>query len=477
MDSLAKGGCAVGGVYDLLVIGAGPGGYVAAIRAAQLGMRVACADKNELGGTCLNVGCIPSKALLDSSELYYQAGKSFGKHGIRLGSVDLDIPAMMKRKETIVKTLTGGVAGLFRRNKVDILRGRARILKPGAAEIAGADGGTQTVEAKRILIATGSEPVELPFLKFDGTHIVSSAEALRFEKVPDRLIVIGAGAVGLELGSVWSRLGAEVLVVEFKDSILPGMDREMTGKLQQALETQGLKFRLGSSAKSAETADGKVKLTVETGSETTVEECGKVLVSVGRRPHTEGLGLEDIGVKTDSRGRIEVNERYETNVEGIYAIGDVIPGVMLAHKAEDEGIAAAELMAGKAGHVNYNAIANVVYTHPELASVGISGQEAEERGLRVRTGRFPLTANGRAQCMDETAGLVKILADAKTDKALGIHILAPRASDLIAEGSLAMEFGASAEDIARTVHAHPTLTEAVKEAALAVDGRAIHIAK
>ncbi len=460
--------------FDLLVIGAGPGGYVAAIRAAQLGMRVACIEKESLGGTCLNVGCIPSKALLESSELLYQARTTFPRHGIRTGPVDHDLSAMMKRKEGIVKTMNRGVKGLFRKNKVEHIEGNARLTGPGSVEVE-RNGGVESLKGDRILIATGSAPVELPDLPFDGVHVLSSTEALSLPKTPERLVVIGAGAIGLELGSVWSRLGSEVLVIELMNHILPGMDLEMTRQLQKSLEKQGLVFQLGARAKSSVVRKGKIQLTVEHGTETQEEGCDHVLVAVGRRPNTGGLGVEEVGVDMDEKGRVMVNENYETNLAGVYAIGDVIPGPMLAHKAEEEGIAAVELMAGKGGHLNYEAIPNVVYTSPELASVGMTEEIAKEKGIQVRVGKFPFIANGRAHALESTEGLVKVISHSRTDRLLGMHILGVRASEIIAEGAVAIEFSASSEDIARSVHAHPTLPEAIKEAALAVAGRGIHI--
>jgi dihydrolipoamide dehydrogenase len=459
--------------FDLLVIGAGPGGYVAAIRAAQLGLRVACVDKEPaLGGTCLRIGCIPSKALLDSSELYWQTRRHLDVHGIRVGEVTLDLGAMMARKDRVVKTLTGGVDLLFRKNRVTRLTGRARIEAPGRVVIEGADAGT--IEAGRILVATGSEPAPLPGVEFDGRHVVSSDEALAFDTVPRRLLVVGAGAVGLELGSVWARLGAEVRVVEMMDRIVPGMDEEMARALQKTLERQGLRFALSAAVRKAIVQDGEVEVTVEASGTTSAERWERVLVAIGRRPFTAGLGLGEVGVRLDERGRVEVDDHFETSVRGIFAIGDVIAGPMLAHKAEEEGIACVERMAGQAGHVNYEAIPSVVYTWPELAAVGRTGQECRAAGRDVRTGTFPFIANGRARAAEARDGLVKIVADAGTDRVLGVHILGPRASDLIAEAAIAMEFGASAEDIARTSHAHPTFAEAVREAALAVAGRSLH---
>jgi dihydrolipoamide dehydrogenase len=460
-------------LFDLLIIGAGPGGYVAAIRAAQLGMRVACVEKDALGGTCLNVGCIPSKALLDSSELFYQARTVFGRHGIQVDHVGLDVSAMMSRKDQIVHTLAHGIAGLFRRHHVEAIQGTARILSPTAVEVRQHDG-VSVFNTRQILIATGSIPVALPALPFDGRHILSSTEALVLPEVPTQLVVIGAGAVGLELGSVWSRLGAEVRIIEFTDGILPGMDRDMTVQLQRLLDNQGLAFHLQTRVESAEVRDGTVCLTLKSSAEPRTVECDRVLVAVGRRPYIEGLGLGELGMALDAQGRIVVNRRFETSAPGIYAIGDVIGGPMLAHKAEEEGLAAVEGMAGQARSVSYLAIPNVVYTFPELASVGLTEAEAHARGFAVRVGRFPLAANGRAQCLDATDGLVKVVGDARTDRLLGVHILAARASDLIAEGAVAIEFAASVEDLALSVHAHPTLPEAIKEASLAVLKRAIH---
>ncbi|MGB7158995.1 MAG: dihydrolipoyl dehydrogenase [Tepidisphaeraceae bacterium] len=461
--------------FDLIVIGAGPGGYVAAIRAAQLGMNVACVEKDDsLGGTCLNVGCIPSKALLDSSELFSQAKTHFHHHGIKTADVQLDLAAMMARKVGVVSSLTRGVAGLFKKNKIQHVIGTGRITGIGAVEVTNDAGDKRVITAGKILVATGSAPIELKSLPFDGKHIVSSDEAIAFTEVPKKLLVIGAGAIGLELGSVWSRLGSEVVVIEFLDRILPLMDREMTSALQRSLEKQGLKFRLNTGAQSATVRGNRVELTWKSGDNVEVEDCDKVLVAIGRRPYSESLGLRELGVAMDPRGFVTVDRHFETNIEGIYAIGDVIGGAMLAHKAEEEGVACAELMVGKAGHVNYLAVPNVVYTFPELASVGLTEEEAKAKHGEVRVGKFPFTANGRARAMDATEGMVKIVGDAKTDRLLGMHILGARASDLIAEGAVAIEFASSVEDIARSVHAHPTLPEAIKEAALAVERRAIH---
>jgi dihydrolipoamide dehydrogenase len=460
--------------YDLIVIGAGPGGYVAAIRAAQLGMHVACIEKEPaLGGTCLNWGCIPSKALLDSSELFHEAKTSFAKHGIKTGEVSLDLAAMMARKDGVVQTLNRGVATLFKKNKIDYLRGTGKFTSPTTVEVDGSDG-KLTLTAKNIIIATGSAPVELASMKFDGKYFINSTDALALPEVPKKLVVIGAGAIGLELGSVWRRLGSEVVVIEFMDRILPLMDREMTSQLQRMLEKQGIVFRLKTGAESASVENGRVKLNWKSETETGTEECDAVLVSVGRRPYTEALGLEAVGGKLDKRGFVLVNDHFQTGVPGIWAIGDVIGGMMLAHKAEDEGIAAVEMIAGKAGHVNYRAIPSVVYTFPELASVGMTEEEAAARG-EIRVGRFPMAALGRARAMGAAEGMVKIIGDARTDRLLGLHILGARASDIIAEGAVAIELASSLEDIARSTHAHPTMPEAIKEAAMAADKRAIHV--
>jgi dihydrolipoamide dehydrogenase len=464
--------------YDLVVIGAGPGGYVAAIRAAQLGMKVACVEKRAaLGGTCLNIGCIPSKALLDSSELYHLAKERFARHGIKVGSLGLDVPAMLARKDEVVKGLTNGVRSLFRKNKIDAVQGCARLASPTSVAVRAADGSESTIEAGHILLATGSAPVELPFVPFDGTHIVSSTEALGFEKVPSHLVVVGAGYIGLELGSVWKRLGAKVTVIEFLPRIVPLMDIEIGQLLFKSLSKQGLEFHLETKVTGAKIQGDKVTVSAEPkeGKALSVE-CDKVLVAVGRRPYTEGLGLDAVGVATDPKsGRVIVDKHFRTNLATVSAIGDLIEGPMLAHKAEDEGVAFAELLAGRAGHVDYNTIPSVIYTWPEVASVGITEEQAKERGLAYNVGKFPFLANGRAKAMDETEGLVKVLADAKTDRVLGVHIIGPRASDMIAEAVTTMEFAGSAEDIARTCHAHPTLSEAFREAALAVDKRAIHM--
>ena len=460
-------------MLDLVVIGAGPGGYVAAIRAAQLGMRVACIEKADaLGGTCLRIGCIPSKALLDSSELYREARERFAAHGIR-ADVSLDLSTMMRRKDQVVTGLTSGVSMLFKKNGVEHVRGSARIEAAGVVEVVRA-GSRQRLEARHLLIATGSAPATLPGFDVDGTHVVTSTEALAFDEVPSRLLVIGAGAVGLELGSVWARLGSDVHVVEMLDRVAAGFDADLATALQRSLERQGLTFRLSATAKGATVRDDRVEVTLDAGGQTSTEDFDRVLVAVGRRPFTDDLGLEALGVARDARGRVEIDARFQTSVPGIYAIGDVIRGPMLAHKAQEEGIACVELLAGQAGHVNYQAIPNVIYTSPELASVGWTDAEARTAGHEVRIGTFPFLANGRARALGERDGRVKIVADARTDRVLGVHVLGPRASELIAEATLAIEFSASAEDIARIAHAHPTLAEAVREAALAVDGRSIH---
>ncbi len=461
--------------FDLVVIGSGPAGYTGAIRAAQLGMRVACVEKDPpLGGTCLNVGCIPSKALLDSSELFHQARHGLGEHGVRTGDVSLDLPAMLARKDKIVHGLTQGIAGLFRKNKITRVAGTGRLAAANRVAVRGSNGEV-TLEAAHVLIATGSEPIPLPSLPFDGERIVSSTEALTLPQVPGRLLVVGAGAIGLELGSVWSRLGSEVLVVEFLDRIVPWADASMSKQLQRALTKQGLAFRLSTQAKAAERTGDGMRVTLAGPAEPPVIETDVILVAVGRRPYTEGLGARELGVAFDERGRIVVDERFATSLPGVYAVGDVIPGPMLAHKGEEEAVAAVEGMAGHPVHVDHDVIPNVVYTAPELASVGMTEEEARSRGHEVRVGTFPYQANARARCLGETEGGVKVIADAKTDRILGIHILAARASDLIAEAVLAMVYGASAEDVGRTIHAHPSLPEAIKEAALGVAGRSINI--
>lgn len=458
--------------HDLLVIGAGPGGYVAAIRGAQLGLNVACIEKEQaLGGTCLRIGCIPSKALLESSELFAEARDRFKMHGISLPEVKLELATMLHRKDEIVSGLTRGVAGLFKKNKVTRYQGHARLVGPGRVVVANSDGSTE-VSAKNILIATGSVSSTLPGIQPDGGRIGTSTEALSYDSIPKHLVVIGAGFIGLELGSVWRRLGAKVTVLEFLDRILPGMDSEIAGEAQKLFEKQGIEFRLGSRVISAK-VDGD-ECVVETEGAKPIR-CDRVLVAVGRKPNTDGLGLESVGIKSDAKSRIPVNEHFETTAKGIFAIGDVIPGPMLAHKAEEEGIACVERIVTGYGHVDYNTIPGVVYTQPEIASVGKIEDELKEAKIPYRRGVFPFRANGRAHSLGHVDGKVKVLAHAETDRILGVHILGPRAGDLIAEAAAAMVFGASSEDIARTCHAHPTLAEAFKEAALAVDGRTIHM--
>ncbi|MBM3529891.1 MAG: dihydrolipoyl dehydrogenase [Alphaproteobacteria bacterium] len=464
--------------YDLIVIGTGPGGYVCAIRAAQLGMKVAVVEKRVThGGTCLNVGCIPSKALLHASEMFEEAGHSFGKMGIVLDKPKLDLGAMLKFKDEAVDGNVKGVDYLLKKNKIDAVFGTGRIAAPGKVEVKSADGKTQTLESKNIVIATGSAVAPPRGVEIDGKRIVTSDHAIALDKVPGRLLVIGAGVIGLELGSVWRRLGAQVTVVEFLDRILPGLDAEVARQSQRLLEKQGLTFKLASKVTGVDSSGPTLKASVEpaVGGAAETIEADVVLVAIGRVPYTDGLGLDEIGVKKDNRGRVATDSHYATNVKGIYAIGDAIAGPMLAHKAEDEGMAAAELIAGHAGHVNYDVIPNVVYTFPEIASVGKTEEELKAAGVAYNAGKFPFTANGRAKANQKTDGFVKILADAKTDRVLGVHIVGADAGNMIAEAAVAMEFGASSEDIARTCHAHPTLPEAVKEAALAVAKRAIHM--
>ncbi len=464
--------------YDLIVIGTGPGGYVCAIRAAQLGMKVAVVEKRAThGGTCLNVGCIPSKALLHASEMFEEAGHSFAKMGIGVGAPRLDLTAMMKFKDEGVDGNVKGVAYLLNKNKIEAVHGAGRIAAPGKVEVKGADGKMQTLETKNIVIATGSGVAKLSGVEIDERRVVSSDRAIALDKVPQHLLVIGAGVIGLELGSVWRRLGSQVTVVEFLDRILPGLDSEVARQSQRILEKQGIAFRLGHKVTGVDSSGLTLKAKVEPakgGASETIE-TDVVLVAIGRVPFTDGLGLKEIGVALDERGRIKTDAHFATSVQGIYAIGDVIAGPMLAHKAEDEGMAVAEILAGQAGHVNYDVIPNVVYTFPEIASVGKSEDELKAANVAYNAGKFPFTANGRAKANQQTDGFVKILADAKTDRVLGVHIVGADAGNMIAEAAVAMEFGASAEDIARTCHAHPTLPEAVKEAALAVGKRAMHM--
>jgi dihydrolipoamide dehydrogenase len=457
--------------FDLVVLGGGPGGYVAAIRAAQLGMKVACVEKEDaLGGTCLRVGCIPSKALLDSSELYDQMRHKAEAHGFDVGDVAVDVPRMIQRKDSVVKANTDGIVYLFKKNKIEWIRGFGRLTSPETVEVQTAEG-PRTIRAEHIVLASGSVPVELPFLKFDHERIIDSTGALALQEVPEHLVVVGGGVIGLELGSVWRRLGSRVTILEMAPTILPGMDAEIVKQSDRIFRKQGFEIRTGTKVTGAERKGDKVVVSVE-GAEPL--EADYLLVAVGRRAYTEGMGFEEAGIRLE-RGVIQVDERYHTGVGSVYAIGDAIGGRMLAHKAEEEGVAAVENIAGKHGHVNYDAVANIVYTWPEIASVGMTEEEAKSRGGEYRVGKFPFSANGRARAMGETDGMVKVIADATTDRLLGLHILGPRASDLIAEAALAIEFQASAEDIARSVHAHPTLPEAVKEAALGVAGRAIHL--
>ncbi|HXZ02701.1 MAG TPA: dihydrolipoyl dehydrogenase [Stellaceae bacterium] len=465
--------------YDVIVIGGGPGGYVAAIRAAQLGLKTACVEKRgSLGGTCLNIGCIPSKALLQSSEKYEEARHGLAVHGVKVGEVALDLPAMMVHKDKVVADNTRGVEFLFKKNKVDYIKGAARFTAPGRLAVSPINGGAaQEFAAPSIIIATGSDVVPLPGIEIDETVIVSSTGALSLPAVPKNLVVVGAGYIGLEMGSVWRRLGSAVTVVEFLDRITPGMDGELARNLQRVLAKQGFAFRLGTKVVAARRDGQGVTLGLEPAQGGPREElkADVVLVAIGRRPYTEGLGLELAGVATDNTGRITVDDGFATNVKGIYAIGDVIAGPMLAHKASEEGVALAEHLAGQKGHVNYGAIPAVVYTWPEVATVGRSEEDLKAAGIAYKTGKFPFSANARARANADTEGFVKILADAKTDRVLGVHIIGPDAGTMIAEAVIAMEYGASAEDIARTCHAHPTLNEAVKEAALAAEGHPIHI--
>ncbi len=458
--------------FDLLILGGGPAGYVAAIRAAQLGLKTACVEREPaLGGTCLRVGCIPSKAMLESSEIFSASRHGLERHGVVLGPVQLDLARMLKRKDDVVGGLTRGIDGLFRKNGVTRLQGHARFTGPGAVTVTSSTGEAQTVTANHILIATGSRPSSLPGIEIDGSLIGTSTEALSYDAVPGHLVVIGAGYIGLELGSVWARLGSKVTVVEYLDRILPGMDREMADEAQKLLSKQGLEFRLGHKVQSARIEDGKAVVRCE-GRDPIVAD--RVLVAVGRTPNTLDLGLDTTGIRLDPRGRIDVDDRFRTSIPGHYAIGDVIRGAMLAHKAEEEGVACVEFIAGKHGHVDYDTIPGVCYTHPEIASVGKTEEQLKESGTPYKKGVFHYRANGRAHALGETDGRAKILSHAETDRILGVHILGARAGDLIAEAVVAMSFHASAEDLARCSHAHPTLAEILKEAALATDGRALH---
>jgi dihydrolipoamide dehydrogenase len=457
--------------HDLLVIGAGPGGYVAAIRAAQLGLNTACIDAEEaLGGTCLRVGCIPSKALLEASERYHQAGHALAEFGVKVSGVELDLPRMLERKAGIVKGLTQGVAGLFKKNKVTRYHGHGRIVGPGRVQVSGAD--NVEIDAKHVIIATGSKVAPLRGVELDGERIGSSTEALSYDRVPQHLVVIGAGYIGLELGSVWRRLGARVTVLEYLERILPGMDAEIAREAERTFEKQGIEFRLGARVTSATRSGDQVTVGIDGQDSVT---CDRVLVAIGRVPNTDDLGLGSVGIELDPRGRIPIDDHFRSYVPGFYAIGDVVRGPMLAHKAEEEGVACVEQIVTGFGHVNYDAIPGIVYTEPEIATVGRTEEELNAQGVPFKKGVFPFAANGRARALGSTEGRVKILAHAGTDRVLGVHIIGPRAGDLIAEAAVAIEFSASAEDIARSFHAHPTLAEAMKEAALAVDRRAIHI--
>ena len=462
--------------FDLIVIGGGPGGYVCAIRAAQLGLKTACVEsRGTLGGTCLNVGCIPSKSLLNLSENYHKAKKNFNNQGIEIGEINLNIKKMMLNKEKSVQVLTKGVEFLLKKNKVTYLKGKGVIFSKNNVVVYNKEE-KKSYNAKNIVIATGSYSTSLPGIEVDEKNIVSSTGALSFEQVPKNLVVIGGGYIGLEMGSVWSRLGSEVTVIEYLDHITPGMDTEIAKEFQKILIKQGIKFRLNSKVTAIKKNNNQLIIEFENNSNSTKENISadKVLVSVGRKPYTEGLNLTKIGVKKDKFGKIEVNDKLQTNIKNIFAIGDVIKGPMLAHKAEEEGIAVAEILAGQAGHVNYDVIPGVIYTSPEVATVGKTEEQLKKLNIDYKVGKFPFIANSRAKVNNETEGFVKILANAKTDKVLGVHIIGPHCGDMIAEMALAIEFGASAEDIARTCHAHPTHTEAIKEAALAVDKRPIH---
>ncbi|GGE27097.1 dihydrolipoyl dehydrogenase [Agaricicola taiwanensis] len=464
--------------YDLTVIGTGPGGYVCAIRAAQLGMKVAVVEKRAThGGTCLNVGCIPSKALLQASERFEEAGHMFAKMGIKVSAPELDLPAMMAFKEEGINGNVKGIDFLFKKNKIDVFSGVGVIEGAGKVKVTSDKGEAQTIETKNIVIASGSDVARLKGIEIDEKRVVSSTGALTLEKVPGHLIVVGGGVIGLELGSVWKRLGAKVTVVEFLDRLIPGMDGEVAKQFQKTLGKQGFEFKLSSKVTGVDTSGKTLKVQVEPAAGGAAEtlEADVVLVAIGRVPYTEGLGLETAGVEKDERGRVKVDGHYKTNVDGIYAIGDVIVGPMLAHKAEDEAIAVAEILAGQAGHVNYDVIPSVIYTFPEVASVGKTEEELKEAGVAYNSGKFPFMANARAKVNNTTEGFVKVLADAKTDRVLGVHIIGPEAGEMIHEAAVLMEFGGSSEDLARTCHAHPTRSEAVKEAALAVEKRAIHM--
>jgi dihydrolipoyl dehydrogenase len=464
--------------YDLVIIGTGPGGYVCAVRAAQLGMKVAVVEKEAtLGGTCLNVGCMPSKALLHASEMFEEAGHSFAKMGVSVSAPKLDLPSMMNFKQQGIDGNVKGVDFLMKKNKIDVIHGKGKILGAGKVEVSGGDGKTQLVETKNIVIATGSDVARLKGIEIDEKRIVSSTGALSLDKVPGKLLIVGAGVIGLELGSVWHRLGAEVTVVEFLDRILPGMDGEVAKQFQRILEKQGFTFKLGAKVTGVDISGKSLVAQIEpaAGGKAETLEADVVLVAIGRVPYTEGLGLKEAGVALDNRGRVQIDAHFSTSVKGIYAIGDVVAGPMLAHKAEDEGVACAEILAGQAGHVNYGVIPGVVYTTPEVSAVGKTEEELKQAGVAYTVGKFPFTANGRSKVNQTTEGFVKVLADAKTDRVLGAHIIGREAGEMIHEVAVLMEFGGSAEDLARTCHAHPTRSEAIKEAALAVGKRAIHM--
>ncbi len=463
--------------FDLTVIGTGPGGYVCAIRAAQLGLKVAVVEKRKThGGTCLNVGCIPSKALLHASELFDEANHGMGALGIKV-SPKLDLKQMMKHKTKTISSNVNGVEFLLKKNKITPYHGAGKITSAGVVEVTADDGETTTIKTKNICIATGSDVAQIPGIEIDEKTVVSSTGALDLDTVPENMIIVGAGVIGLELGSVWRRLGSKVTVVEFLDRILPGMDSEVANQFQRILKKQGVDFKLSAKVTDIKKTNGSANVTIEPtqGGEAETLKTDVVLVAIGRTPYTQDLGLEDIGVAKDNRGRVSVNDRFETSVSSIFAIGDVIEGPMLAHKAEEEGVALAEMLAGQAGHVNYGVIPSVVYTYPEVASVGKTEEELKEASVDYKIGKFPFTANGRAKANRQTDGFVKVLADKQTDKVLGVHIVGPMAGEMIGEAAVLMEFSGSAEDLARTCHAHPTLTEAIKEAALASDGRALHM--
>ncbi len=462
-------------MYDLVIIGSGPGGYIGAVRAGQLGMKVACVEKyDRLGGTCLNVGCIPSKALLQSSEAYAETLHGLEDHGVEVEGVKLNLDKMLERKDSVVAGLTDGIAFLFKKNKVDRFVGHGTIKSPTEVVVE-KDGETQTLETKRIMIATGSKPASIPGVEIDKDRVVDSTGALAFPEVPEKFVVIGGGYIGLELGSVWSRLGSDVTVLEYLPKILGPMDNEISKQAQRILKKQGLDFQLNVKVTGTKVDGDKVTVTYEDGDETKEIQADRVLVSTGRKPYTANLGLEEVGVETDKRGFVKVDKNFKTNVDGIYAIGDVIGGMMLAHKAEEEAVVCIERMNDIGAHINYGAIPGIVYTWPEIASVGKTEEELKEEGVEYKKGKFPFSANSRARAIADTDGFAKIIADAKTDRILGAHIIGPSAGDLIAELAVAIEFGGSAEDIARSSHAHPTLAEAVKEAALAVDGRTLNM--